>query len=145
MNLKINKRSLLRSQRGLTLVEIIVVLIILGILFTFLIGGVFGQGQKAQAKITEGMMMKLKGYVNQYLLQYNSLPTSLVSLYSCADSTSGSFCVPVAEEKDTKDAWGTPFIYTVDGSGRTFTVKSLGADRREGGTGVNGDPTLTGP
>lgn len=134
----------IRSEQGLTLVEIIVVLVILSILIGFLTSGLFSQGAKAKARINELQMKKVQAAINQYQLMYNSLPPSLQALVSCNEQT-GSACVPVTEASALKDAWDTPFLYTLDNGGRSYTLKSLGADRREGGTEVDGDPILTGP
>lgn len=132
----------LKSQRGLTLIEIIVVLVILTILIAFLTGGLFNQGEKAKAQINGLRMKKLQNAINQYQLMYNQMPSSLSSLVSCDDVT-GPTCIPVTEEETLKDAWNTPFVYSSDG--RTYTIKSLGADKRDGGTGADSDVTLTGP
>jgi general secretion pathway protein G len=130
------------SQRGLTLIEIIVVLVILTILIAFLTGGLFSQGEKAKAQINGLRMKKLQSAINQYQLMYNAMPSDLQALVNCNETT-GSNCVPVTEEETLKDAWGTSFNYSSDG--RNYTIKSLGADRRDGGSGADGDVTLTGP
>ena len=65
------------------------------------------------------------------------------ALSGCPEA--GSSCVPIADPKDTLDAWDNKFVYSSDGSGRSYTIKSLGGDKREGGTGTNGDIVKTGP
>lgn len=137
------KLNRLRSQRGLTLVEIIVVLVILSVLIGFLTGGLFSQGEKAKAKINELQMQKVKQAIGQYQLMYNQLPPDLNSLAGCPQGQTA--CVPITEESTLKDAWGTSFQYSLDNGGRSYVLKSLGADRAPGGTGVEGDPTVTGP
>jgi general secretion pathway protein G len=132
-----------RSELGLTLIEIIVVLVILSILIAFLTGGLFSQADNAKIKITQMKMNELKQYINTFQLQYNALPNDLNALVSCNDQT-GNACAPIADKEKLKDAWDTPFQYSVSG-GRSFTIKSLGADKAEGGTGVDGDITLNGP
>ena len=141
-NKLLKTRKTLLNQRGLTLVEIIVVLVILSILIAFLTGGLFKQAEGAKAKMSQMQMEKLKGSLNQYQLMYNQLPSSLQGLSSCSEQT-GQACVPLASPDDLKDAWGTPLVYS--SSGRSYTIKSLGADRKEGGTGTDGDFTIQGP
>lgn len=136
-------RTARRSQRGLTLVEIIVVLVILSIMIAFLTSGLFSQAEGAKVKVTEMKLNKLKNAINQYQLMNNSLPNDPQALVSCGGN--GGACVPVAQEEDLKDAWGTPIQMRMENGGRSYIIKSLGADRREGGSGVNGDPTITGP
>lgn len=132
------------SQRGLTLVEIIVVLVILSILIAFLTGGLFSQGERAKAQINGLKMQKAKAAIGQYQLMYNQLPPDLKSLTSCPPSSAGA-CVPISDEDAMTDAWGTPFVYGADNGSRSYTLKSLGADRKDGGSGADGDMVITGP
>lgn len=41
-----------------------------------------------------------------------------------------------------KDAWGTPFVFEFDDASRYFTIKSLGADGKEGGMDLDKDILL---
>ncbi|MCO6431873.1 MAG: type II secretion system protein GspG [Deltaproteobacteria bacterium] len=134
----------LERQAGLTLVEIIVVLVILASLMYFLTGGLFKQAEGARVKMTEMQLEKLKSAINQYRLMNNALPPNLEAMVNCSGQT-GRACVPVAQEEDLKDAWGTPFVYSIEGSGRSYRIKSVGADARDGGSGVDGDIIKEGP
>lgn len=138
-----SRRTRLASEAGLTLIEIIIVLVILGVLLSFLASRIFGQGENAKARINAIKMNSLKGYIDQYQLMYNALPGDLRALVGCNEQT-GQACIPIAGEDDLKDVWGTPFIYSSDGQ-RSYTLKSLGSDRRDGGSGVEGDPVIKGP
>ena len=135
----------IHSESGLTLVEIIVVLVILGVLFGMLTKGLFSSGERAKAEMNRLQMQRVQNYINQYQLRYNRLPSSLASLYGCDDLT-GPGCIPIVDrESDLEDIWGTQMRYRVDGGGRSYSLTSLGADRSEGGGSVNTDVTLTGP
>lgn len=134
----------LAAQKGLTLVEIIVVLVILSILIGVLTSGLFSQGDKAKAKINGLKMSQIQGYLNEFRLQYNSFPGSLDGLSGCTEQT-GQNCIPIAKPEDLRDAWGTPLVYSIGGNGASYTLKSLGADRREGGSGADSDLTFQGP
>lgn len=132
----------LRSEAGLTLVEIVVVLMILGVVFTIVAPKVLSQGDKAKAHATRLQLKKLKSHIEQFQLQYNSLPNSLNDLTGCTEKT-GSSCIPMADEDELNDAWGNRFKY--EGRGNRYLVKSTGADGREGGSGVDGDLIEEGP
>lgn len=143
--MKNRKKTFLNPESGLTLVEIIVVLLILSILVGMLTKGLFSAGQRAKADMNNLHMQKVKSYINQYQLRYNRVPPSLASLYSCDDVT-GSGCIPIVDkESDLYDVWGTPLRYRPGGDGRSYSITSLGADQRDGGSGVDGDFTITGP
>jgi general secretion pathway protein G len=130
------------SERGLTLLEIMVVLLLLGFLFTVLVKGIFPTGEKAKARLNIIQMNKLQSAIQEYQLMNNTLPPSLDALVNCPADRSQA-CIPVAGADLLKDVWGTPFGYQA--SGNSYTIKSLGADRRDGGEGLNADMIITGP
>ena len=139
-----NRIRSLTAQRGLTLLEVLVVIVILGVLYAFLIRPIIGAGDKNKVKITEMGMMRLKSNIEIFRTKYNQIPNSLNALIACNEQT-GPGCVPEMSKEELKDAFGNDFIYSPDGDGRSYRIKSLGADGREGGDGVNFDTTLTGP
>lgn len=130
------------SQSGMTLVEIMIVLIILAVVMTTVGGKIIGAGDKAKVDVTKLQMQQLKSDIEQFQLRYNSIPSSLNDLIRCSEKT-GQGCVPIAKEDDMKDAWGNPFAYT--SSGRTYKISSLGADGVSGGDGVDFDVFIEGP
>lgn len=135
---------LITSERGLTLVEILVVLIILGIVVTFLGSKIFGAGDRAKADLSVIMMKSLQGQIEQYRLRYNALPASLEDLARCNEHT-GPGCIPLVKEDELADAWGNKFSFSLDNGGRTYRIKTFGADGRDGGDAVNYDAFVTGP
>lgn len=130
------------AQDGLTLVEIVVVLIIIGVVFAVIAPNVLSSGDKAKARITNLQLKKLANHIEQFQLQYNTLPNSLNDLTGCTEKT-GQSCVPLADEEEMVDAWGTEFI--LESQGNRYAIKSLGSDRKRGGSGVEGDIILEGP
>ena len=141
---KMAKSAWLRQQRGLTLVEIVIVLVILSVLIGFLTKGLFATGENNKARINVMKMEKLKSAINQYQLMNNGLPPSLDALVNCAGGN-GQPCFPVAQQDDLVDLFGGQYRFSGDGSGNSFTIKTLGADRREGGSGADADISITGP
>ena len=142
MNLKFARK--LSKQNAFTLVEMIVVLVIISLLMGFLLKGIWGSSQGAKAKLTEMKMQKLRSSINQFQLMHNKLPQTLNNLTGCDGNTEGA-CVPVAEKDDLNDAWNTPFQFQVDGSGRSYKLKSYGADGKDGGADTSSDITVNGP
>jgi len=116
------------SQRGLTLIEIIVVLMMVGIIGAFIGGKVFKAGDKAKAELTRAKINSLKEPIYIFQMRNSALPQSLAQ----------------AEADDTKDAWGRDIQYRVM-DGRAYELRSLGGDGKDGGTGADADITVTGP
>ncbi len=133
-----------KGERGLTLVEIIVVLIILSSLMAFLAGKLFSTADSAKEKLNRLKMEKLRGMISQYQLQYNALPGGLDTLINGPSGAGDSF-VKIAEDDDLKDSWGNSFQYALENNGRSYRIKTLGADGIEGGSGVDFDFSLSGP
>ncbi len=131
-------------ERGLTLVEIVIVLIILGLIMTFIGSRLIGAGDKAKADLTRLKIKDLGSSIEQFQLRYNGLPNSLNDLIQCSERT-GPDCIPVSSADSLKDAWGNQFNYALENNGRSYKITSLGADGKEGGTAVDYDVFGTGP
>lgn len=134
----------LKSERGLTLVEIIVVLIIIGVVMSVIGTKLFSTGERAKYDANHLKMTKLKNSINEYQLRYNGLPPNLDALVNGAPGLNGF--LKIVDPDEFADLWtNKPYVYQVDGSGRGYTIKSLGRDGKDGGSDVDADDVLAGP
>ncbi len=133
-----------KNQRGMTLVELLVVVVILGVMIAVLGKGVFTQGSAARAKLNEIAMTKVQEAVERYRLEYNTYPSSLEDLVRQSSSIkdSGKAFFPLIDEKSLQDVFGFPFVYRSENNNRSYSLKSLGSDGIEGGEGVKQDIEL---
>jgi general secretion pathway protein G len=129
MNQKQNQSTKLADERGLTLIEIIIVLVILSLVMSFLAGKLFGMGDVAKAELTRTKMASIKEPIYLFQMRENTLPSDL--------NTAGA--------TDPTDGWGKPIQYRLLDGTRSYELKSLGADGREGGTGSDADIIVKGP
>ena len=119
-----------RFERGLTLIEIIIVVAIIGIVLSFLMKGIFSGAQEAKAKLSKAMLEQLKGDLAVYQVSNNQFPQSLQEIKG---------------NEAVNDGFGNPVQYKVTDGGRGFELLSYGADGKPGGTGTNADISLKGP
>lgn len=128
-----------KSQKGFTLVEIMIVLAILGGLFTLLGGRVFGQKDRSNVNVAK---MQINTIVSAVELFYNDCDQYPQSLNQLVQKPSEDVCENwqpkgYLKSKELKDPWKNDFIYEVEGGG--FIVKSLGKDKQVGGEEYNKD------
>ncbi len=119
-----------RWEKGLTLIEIIIVVALIGIVLTFVIGKVAGGAAKAKAGLTKGMLTQLKGELAIYQVSNNQFPANLQA---------------VTDEKGSTDAFGNPIQYKITDGGRGYELMSFGGDGKPGGTGADADIIEKGP
>jgi general secretion pathway protein G len=107
------------SARGMTLIEIMVVLVILGLIAGGIGVSVFNNLKKAQVKAASLDLRGLSDGVDLYHVETGQWPDSLTQL------------VPKYLKDLHKDPWGTDYFYvhTADG----YDVYSYGPDKTQGG------------
>ena len=124
-------RSAMGSRRGMSLVEIMVVIAIILTLMSVLAYGVMGVFENSRIETTRLTMGKVSSVVNIYTLRHGKPPSTSEGLSAAYDTQ------PV---DPPKDAWGNDFVYAAPGpNGTPFDIISYGADGSQGGTGLNGD------
>lgn len=137
-----NPRSLRRPsaalQRGMSLIEIIIVIVLIGAVMTVVGAKVFGANDNAKFKLAKTQVQTLAGKVESFQMDTGRLPGSLEELVKAPSDASG-WLGPYVKESDLKDPWGHAIEYRSPGEGRDFDVVILGKDGKPGGTSVDGD------
>ena len=123
----------------MTLIEIMIVIAILGGLMAILGQTVMGRLKKAnmnQAKILIGEVSKA---LDMYYTDCSSYPTTEEGLQAllAKPASCNSWGPEPYLKKMNKDPWGGELQY--ESHGNSYTIRSLGADKREGGTGDGED------
>jgi general secretion pathway protein G len=110
-----------QSQRGITLIEILVVLAILALLSTGVAILAIKAWERAQKKIAVKEIAELSQGVDAYRLERGRCPKDMQELV-----TAGII-------KQLKpDPWGTPFVFACPGEHGDFDIASAGKDREFG-------------
>jgi len=134
-------RSIRRGQRGFTLVEMMVVIVIIGILATVVIVNISGKADKARVEATQALLKQLGGQMEMFKLDNNRYPENLNDLYkmpSYVDPKKWPGGGYITEQP--LDGWGHEFLLRIPGPDNSpFDIVSLGEDNREGGEGYAAD------
>ncbi|MCB9742760.1 MAG: type II secretion system major pseudopilin GspG [Alphaproteobacteria bacterium] len=124
----------LASQRGMTLVEIMVVIAILGTLMSVIAFGAIGALDDGNIETTKIQMKQIESALQLYAAKNKGkFPTTSEGL-EAAKKHFPDGSVP-------KDSWGNSFLYFSPGSNSSapYEIISLGKDGVEGGEDANAD------
>lgn len=130
--LKFLKRPFTGNNRGLTLIEIIIVIALLGTLMTYLVSKLTSVADSAkvdQAKIGMGQIGQALQYYRVHNSKYPTTDQGLKALLSDPGSDK-KWRGPYTEEEKLKDPWNNEFGYSSDG--RDYKITSAGPDNTEG-------------
>lgn len=136
-------RSITRSplpnrQSGMSLLEIIIVIVLIGAVLTLVGSRVLGGADRGKANLAKSQIQTLAGKVENYQLDTGSLPSRLDDLV-VQPGSAGGWLGPYAKPAELKDPWGHPIEYRAPGEGRPFELVSLGKDGQAGGESYDAD------
>jgi general secretion pathway protein G len=134
------KRSF--KQQGMTLIEILVVLVLIGIVMGILGGNFIGRGEKAKADAAKIEIGQIGQALDLYKLETGRYPSSSEGLQALVAAPAGAtnWNGPYWKKSSIpKDPWGNDYRYTSPGQKGAYDIVSLGADGKEGGDGTNKD------
>jgi len=132
------------KQQGFTLIEIIVVVVIIGILATFVAPKFMGKTDDARIVKANNDIQALESSLDIYKLDNFTYPTTDQGLDSLinqptADPVPGNWQKGGYVKRLEKDPWGREYQYLSPGEHGEVDVYSYGADGIEGGEGSNAD------
>ncbi len=133
-------------QRGFTLIELMVVIVILGILATLIVPNIMDTPDEAKQAKAKVDITALETALKMYKLHNGSYPTTeqgLQALVSPPETGSGANNWKqggyLEKGKVPLDPWGNDYVYLSPGVHMDFDITSFGADGVPGGEGKNRD------
>lgn len=130
-------------QRGFTLLELLVVMVIIGLLAGYVGPRYFSQIGKSEIKAARAQIDAIGKALDQYRLDTGHYPTTEQGLaaLNAAPSNEAQWDGPYLKKAVPPDPWGKPYIYRQPGEHNEFDLFSYGKDGQVGGTGDAADVT----
>jgi general secretion pathway protein G len=128
--------SIIKNRKGMTLIEIMIVLAIIGGISALLLPRITGQREKAKVGEAKIQMTQIVNALSMYYNDCGKHPASLESLVK-ADAACPNWGPEPYVKKSPKDPWNHDFVYELNGA--DYVLKCLGRDGREGGSGYDAD------
>jgi general secretion pathway protein G len=131
------------SSSGMTLIEILVVLVLIGVVLGIVGGNFIGKGEKAKADAAKIEISQIAQTLDLYKLEIGRYPTTQEGLQALITAPAGvtNWNGPYWKRSTVpKDQWGNEYKYFAPAQGGApYEIISLGADGKEGGDGPNKD------
>ncbi|MBI6921208.1 type II secretion system major pseudopilin GspG [Pseudomonas monteilii] len=135
-----------RAQRGFTLIEIMVVVIILGVLGALVLPNVMSRPDHAKLTAARTDIQSIATALEIYRLDNGRYPTTVQGLEALVRRPT---LAPLPRQwsaqgylkRQAMDPWGAPYQYANPGtrSGQGYDLFSLGADGQPGGEDADAD------
>ena len=134
----------IRSERGFTFIEIMVVVAILAILAALIVPKIAGRSDDARRTAAKVQIRNIEGALQLYKLDNSIYPTTEQGLKALVEKPSVG-AIPKNWKlggylsKVPNDPWGAPYKYLSPSPRGDFEIVSLGGDSEPGGEGKNAD------
>lgn len=131
--MKLNKNK----NTGFTMMELLIVIVILGLIMSLVAPDFLKRFSSSERKLAAVQMAALETALDTYRLDMGTYPKTLQELRA---SDAPRWDGPYIPKDVPKDPWGNDYVYKVPGSnGEPYSLKSFGADGKEGGEDTNAD------
>lgn len=121
-----------KLQKGFTLVELLIVIVILGLLMSLVAPKMFGKVDSTQRKTAAAQMQNIETALDTYRLDVGVYPPNLQEL---RQSSNPRWDGPYLPKDVPLDPWGNAYHYAKPGNdGKPYLLLSYGSDGQQGGS-----------
>jgi len=130
-----------KKQRGFSLIELLIVMIILGLLASLVGPRLFRHVDDARVGTARSQIELLGTALDSYRLDVGTYPTSEQGLDALRREPSGirNWNGPYLTRDIPRDPWGNEYRYRYPGEHGDYDLWSYGADGQPGGEGENAE------
>jgi len=133
---------MMQKQRGFSLIEIMVVVVILGILASIVVPKIISRPDEARVVKAKQDVLAIQNALDLYKLDNGFYPTTDQGLMALVEKPTSN---PIPRDwkiylkSVPKDPWGRDYLYLNPGQHGEADVFTLGANGQSGGTGINAE------
>jgi len=129
------------ENHGFTLMELLVVMVIIGLLVSYVGPKYFNQLSQSEMKAAKAQIDSIKKALDVYRLDNGAYPDQATGLMALMvpPTTARKWRGPYLQKDIPSDPWNQPYIYRIPGEKAEFDLLSLGADAKPGGDDENAD------
>lgn len=130
-----------RDEKGLTLIELMVVIVILGLLAALVAPKMFGRIGESKQKAAKAQIELFGTALDSFRLDVGKYPATSEGLHALRVKPSGleNWNGPYLPKEIPLDPWGHAYNYRSPGEHGDYDLYSFGADNAAGGEGENQD------
>ena len=133
------------SEKGFTLMELLVVMIILAALAAVIVPRMFSRAEQGRRAKAISDIKSLETAIDMYAADNGAAPTTEQGLQALVEQPTTSpeaknWNGPYLKKQLPQDPWGGEYIYVSPGEHNVdYDIVSYGRDNREGGEGADAD------
>jgi general secretion pathway protein G len=137
----VSNHHFFNHNRGFTLLELLVVMVIIGLLVSIVGPKYFGQLGKSEVKTAKAQINAFRKALDVYRLDTGHYPDSQAGLGALlvAPANESKWQGPYLQKNIPNDPWDKPYIYRIPGEKSELDIISYGADGKPGGADENAD------
>lgn len=130
-----------KKHEGFTLLELLVVMVIIGLLASYVGPRYFSQIGRSEIKTARAQIDSIQKALEQYRIDVGHYPSDEQGLaaLNVAPPNEPRWNGPYLAKKLPPDPWDKPYQYRNPGRNGEFDLYSFGKDGREGGDGEGAD------
>jgi general secretion pathway protein G len=130
-----------KKEKGFTLIEMLIVMVIIGLLAALVAPRMFGKVGKSRQKAAKAQISLFETALDTYRLDVGKYPTTEMGLQALRERPEDveKWDGPYLPKEIPTDPWGHPYEYKSPGDNGEYDILSFGADGNPGGEGEDVD------